>query len=145
MSRPVPKKYGVGTKYDELYPASLAWITEDGRHDGKDYLTPVGVPIENSVDGIVYATGYFRGYGNAVFVKFWVKRSLFFSDTYRIVYAHLSEYNDFKVGQKVRKGTILGLSGATGWVSGAHLHVQVEKLVAGRWVPVNPDFVVGVP
>ena len=58
------------------------------------------------------------GYGNVVVVETPGKEA--------IVYAHL--YNiAVEVGQGVRKGTIIGRQGATGNVTGSHLHLEVRK------------------
>ena len=50
-------------------------------------------------------------------------------------YAHLSEIL-VKEGDKVNEGQIIGITGATGNVSGAHLHFEVH--VNGRKVNPNP-------
>ena len=47
---------------------------------------------------------------------------------------HLSKVK-VKVGQKVKKGQILGWSGATGHVTGPHLHLEIQK--KERWNATN--------
>jgi murein DD-endopeptidase MepM/ murein hydrolase activator NlpD len=42
----------------------------------------------------------------------------------RTRYAHLSKI-DVKLGRRVATGTTLGLAGATGTATGAHLHFEV--------------------
>jgi murein DD-endopeptidase MepM/ murein hydrolase activator NlpD len=46
-------------------------------------------------------------------------------------YFHLSKM-EVKVGQKVRRGQLLGLVGKTGRVTGPHLHFGIKH--DGRWV-----------
>jgi murein DD-endopeptidase MepM/ murein hydrolase activator NlpD len=66
-------------------------------------------------------------YGNYVRIRH--------NSTYKTAYAHLSRYgNGVKKGRRVKQGQIIGYSGATGRVTGAHLHYEV--LVNGR--QVNP-------
>ncbi len=70
-------------------------------------------------------------YGNYVIIKH--------DNGYQTWYAHLSRV-DVKVGQKVKKGQTLGYMGATGLVTGAHLHFEVHK--DGK--RINPyDYVFG--
>jgi murein DD-endopeptidase MepM/ murein hydrolase activator NlpD len=57
------------------------------------------------------------------------------------IYAHMSAHN-VQVGQSVKPGDVIGLEGAEGWASGAHLHFEIQV----RGVPVNPrSFMVGNP
>lgn len=43
-----------------------------------------------------------------------------------------------KVGDVVRPWQIIGYTGATGEVTGPHLHFQVEELMGDVWTPVDP-------
>lgn len=53
------------------------------------------------------------------------------------IYYHMSELN-VKENQMVKKGDLIGLSGATGMVTGPHLHWEIRLNMAG----VNPDLFV---
>lgn len=54
------------------------------------------------------------------------------------IYYHMSRL-DVKVGQMVSQGDLLGASGATGMVTGPHLHWEMRLLAEA----VSPDFFVG--
>lgn len=48
-------------------------------------------------------------------------------------YVHLKFNGSFvKVGDNVKQGQVIGLSGATGWVTGAHLHFNVLMPIFGN-------------
>lgn len=53
-----------------------------------------------------------------------------------MVYYHLREASPFKVGDTVKTGDIIGFMGATGNVTGAHLHFGIQ--VNGSWVDPAP-------
>jgi len=53
-----------------------------------------------------------------------------------MVYYHLREASSFKVGDTVKTGQIIGFMGATGNVTGAHLHFGIQ--VNGGWVNPAP-------
>ena len=46
-----------------------------------------------------------------------------------LIYNHMSAYRASE-GQRVERGTVVGLSGTTGWSTGCHLHFTV--MVNGR-------------
>jgi murein DD-endopeptidase MepM/ murein hydrolase activator NlpD len=45
---------------------------------------------------------------------------------------HLAEPTKFKGGDKVTKGQFLGNYGETGFISGAHMHLDIINGVSGR-------------
>jgi len=94
-------------------------------HNGIDYAAPVGTPIMASGAGTVIASAYNKYNGNYVFIKH--------SNTYVTKYLHLKKRKVNK-GQKVKQGQQIGTLGATGRVTGPHLHY--EFLVHG--VHKNP-------
>lgn len=53
-----------------------------------------------------------------------------------MVYYHLREGSPFKVGDTVKTGDVIGFMGATGNVTGAHLHFGIR--VDGNWVDPAP-------
>ncbi|MBK7453607.1 MAG: M23 family metallopeptidase [Anaerolineales bacterium] len=94
-------------------------------HNGLDFGIPVGTPIESTMDGkVVHAGWNNQGYGNLVIVE---------NGGYRTYYAHLSSI-PVSVGDTVRAGTTIGLSGNTGNSTGPHLHYEIRK----NNIPVDP-------
>ncbi|WP_067661269.1 peptidoglycan DD-metalloendopeptidase family protein [Ferrimonas marina] len=84
-------------------------------HNGTDYVAPHGTPIMAAGDGSVVASGYNQYNGHYVFIQH--------SSTYVTKYLHLSK-RLVKKGQRVRQGQHIGKLGATGRVTGAHLHYE---------------------
>lgn len=77
---------------------------------GTDYI----VAFESGK--VVYA-GYNGGYGNVVYIDH--------GNGYQTRYAH-QKYLNVKVGDNVQKGDVLGYMGATGNVTGPHVHFEVR-------------------
>ncbi len=94
-------------------------------HAGVDFAGPRGTPIYASADGVVTFAGWQSGYGRLVKIK-----HAFGIETR---YAHNSKIR-VKVGQRVSRGDRIGDMGATGRVTGVHLHYEVR--INGN--PVNP-------
>lgn len=84
-------------------------------HNGVDYVAPVGTPIMAAGDGKVTHSGYNNLNGNYVFIKH--------ANNIVTKYLHLSRRN-VKIGDRVKQGETIGRLGATGRVTGAHLHYE---------------------
>jgi murein DD-endopeptidase MepM/ murein hydrolase activator NlpD len=101
-------------------------------HRGADFHAPSGTPVVAANDGeVIIAQGMFYE-GNMVVIDH--------GQQFMTMYMHLSKI-EVKVGDRVNKGERLGLSGATGRVTGPHLHLGV------RWqgVYVDPVVLLGLP
>jgi murein DD-endopeptidase MepM/ murein hydrolase activator NlpD len=92
-------------------------------HNGTDFSMPTGTPVVATGDGVVVMIRSHPYAGNYVVIKH--------DNTYSTRYLHLSKFL-VKPGQRVQRGQRIGLSGATGRVTGPHLHY--ELLVHGRAV-----------
>ena len=94
-------------------------------HSGVDISAPPGKPVKASADGVVTKT---EQYGN-------LGRSVFIAHGFGVttVYGHLSRIN-VTPGQRVERGSIIGLVGNSGRSTGYHLHYEVQ--VNGE--PTNP-------
>ncbi len=82
-------------------------------HSGTDFRAPTGTVIKATNNGVVVVASKRYYSGNAVIIDH--GEGIYSS------YSHLSRI-DVKVGQKVKRDEKLGLSGATGRVTGPHLH-----------------------
>ena len=86
-------------------------------HTGMDFTAPTGTDIYSTGDGVVEKVSNNRGgYGKHVIVRH--------GYGYKTLYAHMTKYN-VRVGQKVKRGDVLGYVGNTGRSSGPHLHYEV--------------------
>ncbi|WP_329411888.1 peptidoglycan DD-metalloendopeptidase family protein [Streptomyces sp. NBC_00704] len=100
------------------------------RHTGQDFAVDSGTPVYAVGSGVVRITTCGDGFGNQVLVRH--------GDGYFTQYAHLSRI-DVRRGQHVTAGQRIGLSGATGNVTGPHLHFEVRITpYAGSAVPPLP-------
>jgi LysM repeat protein len=90
---------------------------EPGFHDGVDLHAAYGSPVYAAAAGKVLFTGVAGGYGNLIEIKH--------PHHYLTYYAHLSKIL-VKRGQRVRRGSLIGKVGATGRVTGPHLHFEIH-------------------
>ncbi|MFE7263886.1 peptidoglycan DD-metalloendopeptidase family protein [Streptomyces sp. NPDC057592] len=88
-----------------------------GSHTGIDFPVSTGTSVKSITSGTVVAAGWGGAYGNQVVVKH--------ADGHYSQYGHLSSIS-VSAGQAVSTGQQVGLSGATGNVTGPHLHFEVR-------------------
>ncbi|MDF1504864.1 M23 family metallopeptidase, partial [Roseisolibacter sp. H3M3-2] len=87
--------------------------TVTSRHMGTDYAGAVGAPVRAANRGVVRLVESFFVGGNVVYVDHGAGLVT--------AYLHLSA-QDVAVGDTVRQGQVIGKVGATGRVTGPHLH-----------------------
>ncbi|MFQ3680496.1 MAG: M23 family metallopeptidase [Pseudanabaenaceae cyanobacterium] len=101
---------------------------ETAFHSGIDLGAPLGTPVLATADGLVDFAGVAGGYGHLVTLTHGDRQTQ---------YAHLDRIA-VQVGQRVRRGQVLGTVGATGRVTGPHLHYEVLIPGADGWMAIDP-------
>ena len=95
-------------------------------HQGMDFTAPRGTPIYATGDGkVTRADRKSRGFGKHVRIDH--------GYGYLTLYAHMNKMN-VTIGQKVKRGDVIGYVGNTGKSKGPHCHYEVRK--DGN--PINP-------
>ena len=86
-------------------------------HNGFDMAVPEGTAIYAAADGVVKLARWNGGYGNCTEIDI--------GGGFVMVYGHQSRLL-VQEGQVVKAGTLIGLSGNTGFSTGAHLHFEID-------------------
>ncbi|WP_168354957.1 peptidoglycan DD-metalloendopeptidase family protein [Clostridium sartagoforme] len=87
-------------------------------HKGIDIAGDTGDDVIAAMDGeVIYSEYNDGGYGNLIIVKH--------EDDMETYYGHLNE-SYVKVGDKIKKGDIIGAVGNTGFSTGPHLHFELR-------------------
>jgi len=94
-------------------------------HTGIDIAVWYKTPVHATADGTVIAAGWESGYGWTVEIQH--------EEGYSTLYGHLSRYL-VDVGDTVKKGQAIGLSGSSGNSTGPHLHYEMRL----NGVPIDP-------
>lgn len=110
---------GFGYRMHPIYKVRLF-------HTGVDFSAARGTAVYATGDGVIITTARnLGGYGNEIEVDH--------GFGYVTKYAHLETFN-VKVGQKVKRGELIGYSGSSGAATAPHLHYEVIH----DGVKVNP-------
>lgn len=107
---------------DAWYSSNFGWRIDpftgkNAMHEGVDFMVPAGTKVYASAGGVVVYAENHPQYGNMIEI-----------DHGRDIvtrYAHTSKML-VKVGQMVRRGQEIALSGSTGRSTGPHLHFEVR-------------------
>jgi murein DD-endopeptidase MepM/ murein hydrolase activator NlpD len=112
---------GFGYRIDPVY--------KDRRpHQGLDFTAPQGTPIYATADGTIKEVGFTTsGFGNRVVINH--------GYGYETLYGHMYRFKA-RVGQRVKRGEVIGYVGNTGKSTGPHCHYEVHR--GGR--PVDPIY-----
>ncbi|GAB2909122.1 peptidoglycan DD-metalloendopeptidase family protein [Rheinheimera gaetbuli] len=123
MRIPLAQKYRIS---DAFNPRRLHPVTGRVRpHNGTDFATPVGTAVLAAAEGTVLRVENHPFAGRYVEIQH--------QGQYKSRYLHLNKAL-VRPGQWVAKGQRIALSGASGRVTGAHLHYELH--INNR--PVNP-------
>ena len=88
-------------------------------HWGMDFVAPKGTPVYATGNGVIKKVSTLKvGHGKHIVIDH--------GFGYQTLYGHLSKFN-VTVGQKVKRGEIIGYVGNTGTSTAAHLHYEVHK------------------
>ncbi|WP_354379039.1 M23 family metallopeptidase [Streptomyces sp. PvR034] len=93
-----------------------------GMHTGLDFAAPTGTPVKAVHDGKIISAGWSGSYGYRIVLQL--------SDGTEVWYCHLSSMS--VTSGTVSTGETIGRVGATGNVTGPHLHLEVRTDGATR-------------
>ncbi|WP_295810297.1 M23 family metallopeptidase [uncultured Nitratireductor sp.] len=87
-------------------------------HTGVDWGAPRGTPIIAAGDGVVEKAGWAGGYGRQTIIRH--------NNGFKTSYNHQSGIaKGVSAGARIRQGQVIGYVGATGLVTGNHLHYEM--------------------
>ena len=95
-------------------------------HSGIDISASSGTPIRATADGVVSYSGWTLHSGYVVILEH--------GFNFLTVYAHNNK-NTVRVGQKMKRGDLLGYVGSTGQSTGPHVHYEIWE----KGKNVNPQ------
>lgn len=97
-------------------------------HYGMDFTANIGTKVYATGDGVVKdVQSIGGGYGRWILIDHGFE--------YETLYGHLNAFN-VKIGDHVRRGTVIGYVGNSGTSTGPHVHYEVHK----NGEPVNPQY-----
>ena len=112
-----PKGYPVEGSISSPYGKRNSPFTEERTfHSGVDISATPGTPIRATADGVVSYSGWTQYSGHLVVIEH--------GCGFSTAYAH-NKSNSVKMGQKVRRGDIIGYVGSSGRSTGPHVHYEV--------------------
>ncbi len=101
----------------DVYGYSRDTVGYSITHKGTDFRAIVGTKVYAVNDGVVKLARLGRNYGNTIVIDH--------GNGIQSFYMHLSEM-DVKVGDRVTRGQLIGLSGQTGYADAPHLHFTLR-------------------
>jgi murein DD-endopeptidase MepM/ murein hydrolase activator NlpD len=120
----IPAIQPISNKALKYAPSGYGWRTDPIYktpvfHPGIDFTSNTGTEIYATGDGVVeVADDVMQGYGNHVVINH--------GFGYETLYGHMSRIKAY-VGQKVKRGELIGYVGSTGRSTGPHVHYEVIR------------------
>lgn len=108
---------GFNYPIDQPIVSSYFGPRDGGFHRGVDFAVASNTPVKASASGTVVASEYHYSWGNYVAIQH--------DNGMTTLYAH-NNSNLVTVGQQVRQGEVISLSGSTGNSTGPHVHFEVS-------------------
>lgn len=105
---------GYGMRIDPIYRTRRF-------HAGMDFSAKTGTDIYATGNGVITFSGWKQSYGNCIIIDH--------GFGFQTLYGHMNKFKA-RVGQKVKRGEIIGYVGNTGKSTGPHLHYEV--IVRGK-------------
>jgi murein DD-endopeptidase MepM/ murein hydrolase activator NlpD len=95
-------------------------------HHGIDLAKSGMIPIHAAEDGVISKSYVSTSYGECIRIVHTIN-----GQTWETLYAHMrAGSRGYNEGQRVKRGSIIGYMGSTGYSTGQHLHFELHK---GRW------------
>lgn len=132
---PFNGKFKVTCEYGRKNSFKLKWAA--GYHTGMDLVGITSKDVYSVCDGTVIFAANNGSYGKCVKVRDSKTGKVF-------LYAHLASIA-VKVNQKVTRVTKIGVMGATGKVTGAHLHIELRTRADRYGIVDNIANYMGIP
>jgi len=134
----LPFKTGAAFKIGQGYNGTISHHNENAL----DFTMPVGTKICAIRDGIVVKVveSNYRGCAKKECMKFNNKLIIYHSDGSFVEYTHIKKNGAIvNVGDTVKAGQEIALSGNTGWSTGPHLHLVVfyQKMGKRKTIPTK--------
>ncbi|HUF72388.1 MAG TPA: peptidoglycan DD-metalloendopeptidase family protein [Gammaproteobacteria bacterium] len=85
-------------------------------HRGVDLAAPTGTPIRAAGAGKIVARSAYGSFGNRVEIQH--------GGNITTLYAHMSRFGSYRLGDRVQQGDVIGYVGMTGGATGPHLHYE---------------------
>ncbi|MEC9342313.1 MAG: M23 family metallopeptidase [Pseudomonadota bacterium] len=114
LANPSPGRHVTSTYGTRIDP----FLGRAAMHSGIDFGAPIGTSVKATAAGTVIDAGRNGGYGNMVEIDH--------GDGITTRYAHLSRVK-VKSGDRVERGSVIGLAGSTGRSTGPHLHYEIRR------------------
>ena len=130
---PLTGEFRVTCEFKRKNTKKLSWSA--GFHTGIDLVGPE--KIYATCNGEVTRTDYDKSYGNFIVIKDNSTGKFHW-------FCHLSKIN-ISVGTKVTRTTVIGIMGATGNVTGSHLHFEIRNASNKYGDVSDPAAYMGIP